>query len=101
MADAVKLWKVDAEGPYLELLLGQKKDISLDLVDYWPGEALNAGGAVWAAPVGVTISGNVVNALTAKCYVRGDAAGEYACSLIATSVSGNYIEPFRFRVIVR
>ena len=101
MADAVKLWKGDSVGPYVELLVGQKKDISVNLADYWPGEALDAGGAVWAAPAGVTISGNVVNALTAKCYVLGVTVGEYDCSVIATSVSGNYIEPFRFRVIVR
>ena len=100
--DAVKLWNADAVGPYIDLKVAQKKDISVNFTDYWPaGETLPTGTAVWSAPTGVTFSGNVVDGLIAKVYVRGDIAGEYNCSLVATSASGNYVEPFNFRVIAK
>lgn len=101
MAEAIKLWKFDSRGPYVELALGQKKDIAVNLTDYWPGtETLISAGAVWTVPTGITLSGNSVTGLIAKAFVKGDTAGEYACSLGATSVSGNYIEPFRFQIVV-
>lgn len=102
MAETVKLWKSDARGRFIELALGQKKDVSVDLTDYWPNtEALSSGNAVWTVPAGLTLNGNAVAGLIAKAYVKGDTAGEYDCKLVATSDSGNYIEPFSFRVVVK
>lgn len=100
MAEVNKLWKSDARGPYLELVVGQKKDISINWADYLPaGETLNA--PVWTGTVGVTLSNPAINDKTIKIYALGVAAGEHDCSVLMTVVSGNYIEPFAFKVIVK
>lgn len=102
MAEAVNMWKRDSRGDYFERGIGEKKDASINLADYWPNtETLTSVNAVWSAPAGVTIAGNVTNGLIAKAYFLGVTAGEYDCSLIATSDSGNYIEPIPFKVIVK
>lgn len=100
MPEAIKLWKSDSDGAFIELVVGQKKNLSIDLTDYWPGtETLNA--PTWTGTAGVTFSGGGVDALVAQKYVQGVAVGEHACSVLLASASGNYAEPFAFRVIVR
>lgn len=100
MADATKLWKYDGDMPYIDMRVGQKKEIGVNLTDFWPNtETLNA--PVWSGPAEITFSAGGVAGLEAKRSILASAIGEFDCQVLCTSASGAWIEPIPFKVIVK
>lgn len=95
----VDAWKQDAEGPYLEMIAGTRKDYSINATDFLESEDL-AVPAVWTVPAGVTkVSQEQTTKIAKVVLLAGAAAGVFACDC-KLSGNGVLIEIIRFRVIV-
>lgn len=93
-------WKVDAEGYYIEMDQGEKKDYSLDWSDFLGADTI-------AAPVVWTLNANVVKISQGETSAAGQirlhasgTKGVWACSAQMTSVGG-LVDIVPFRVVIR
>jgi len=100
MADATKLWKQDSDGPYIDMRVGQKKEIGVNLADFWPNTETLAT-ATWSGPAEITFSAGGIAGLQAKRSILATAVGEHACLVVCSSGSGGWVEPIPFKVIVK
>lgn len=100
MAEEIKIWQRDQDGPYIDMVLGQKKEIGVNLTGYWP-DGLTLDTPVWSGPAGVGFSAGGVSGLIAKRAVQAIEVGEHACLVTFTSAGGAWVEPIAFRVIVK
>lgn len=93
----INAWRIDAEGRFLEMLVGAIKDYGLDAVDWLNfGDAVNAVGIVWTLPTGLTLVDSSLGGTVVTAVIRADTAGEYVCSVaIPTAAALKEIVPFR------
>jgi hypothetical protein len=91
-------WKHDAEGFFIEMDAGEKKDYSLDWTDFLGVD--NISTVVWTVPAGVTklSQAETTKVGQAKLHASG-AAGVYACSVTMSSV-GVLVDIVKFRVVI-
>ena len=99
MSELIKRWRRDTRGPYVEMLLGEKTDFSLDWTDLLPSGEVIATLPVWSGGAGITFSGPEVNGLVTKSFFQATAVGEIACQVLV--ITANYTQPYPFRVIVK
>ncbi len=85
MAEPKIAWKSDSRGYYLEMLVGERRDWSINWAEYLPA-ADPITSAVWGGPAGVTITNETVAGKVTQAYLRPTAAGDH--QMVLTVVCG-------------
>lgn len=97
MVDAVKAWKRDAIGRFIEMNAGEQKPYSIDWTEFLsahPGDTI--ASVVWTIPAPLILLAQAIAGNVSQMRLSAPVAGVVMCSVTMTSQYPVVeIEPFR------
>lgn len=91
-------WKLDAQGYYIEMEVGERKDYSIDWEDFLESLAITASAFTLGA--GLTKVSEEISGDLTKVTINADTAGTHSCSHLLTFGAAGFKEVTLFRVRV-